>query len=106
MGKQSESAPRKKGALKQIIDRHKDKSERDAQEEILQDLFHDMYKNRRRIYKMNFVRGIFFGLGSVIGGTLVVALVVWLISLFVDIPVIGEYFQDIQTTIQQAKPDR
>ena len=29
---------------------------------------------------MNFIRGIFFGLGSVLGGTILVALFVWLLN--------------------------
>ena len=103
MAKQPEAAPEKKGTLKKLIDRNKDESERGAQEEVLQDLFYDMYKQRQRIYKVNFVRGVFFGVGSVIGGTLVVAVIVWVISLFVDLPVIGEYFQNVQHTIEQTK---
>lgn len=51
---------------------------------VLEELFYDFHRNRKDVYLMNLVRGIFFGFGSVIGGTVVIALVVWLLSLFAD----------------------
>lgn len=51
---------------------------------FLDDMFNDVYANRKRIYAVNFVRGIFFGFGAFIGGTVIVALVVWILSRFVD----------------------
>ena len=51
-----------------------------ARRALLDDFFDDVYKDRRRIYKLNFIRGIFFGLGTFIGGTIVVALVVGVLS--------------------------
>jgi hypothetical protein len=52
---------------------------------------------------MNFIRGIFFGFGSILGGTVVIALLAWSLSLFVDIPGIGQSIQDIQQIIKQDK---
>jgi len=53
------------------------------------------------VYWFNFVRGIFFGVGSVIGGTLVVALVGGLFSLLVDLPGgVGDFIQFIVDTVQ------
>lgn len=40
----------------------------------------DFHSSRAQVYKVNFFRGIFFGLGSVLGGTIVVALIVWLLA--------------------------
>ena len=51
-----------------------------AEEQVLQDLFYDLYRNRGRVYKTNFFRGIFFGLGTFIGGTVVVAIVVFVLT--------------------------
>lgn len=74
-----------------------------AQEQLLQDLFEDMYSQRKKLYKMNFVRGIFLGLGTAIGGTLVVALLIWILSFFINAPVIGEFVEDVQSSINQSK---
>lgn len=71
-----------------------------ARRTIIEELFNDVYQDRAAIYKMNFVRGIFFGLGSVLGATVVVALVLWILSLFVDFPLIGEAFRQAQDTIE------
>lgn len=78
-------------------------NERGARENMLEELFDDFNRSRIQIYKMNFVRGIFFGLGSVLGGTVVVALIVWLLSFFVDLPGIGDSLNDVKQTIQRDK---
>lgn len=58
----------------------KDGNEKGAREAVLEDLFNDFNRNRFTIYKFNFFRGIFFGLGSVLGGTVVLALIVWILN--------------------------
>lgn len=55
-------------------------NEKGAREAVLEDLFNDFNRSRYVIYKMNFFRGVFFGFGSVLGGTVVVALVIWLLN--------------------------
>lgn len=71
-----------------------------ARRSLLEELFNDFYDDRARIYRMNFLRGIFFGLGSVLGATVVVALAVWILSFFVEIPGIGEAAQTAQSTLE------
>ena len=58
----------------------KENNERGARESVLEDLFNDFNRNRFTIYKFNFFRGIFFGLGSVLGGTVVLALLIWILN--------------------------
>ena len=76
---------------------------RGAEKALLEELFNDYYKNRHKVYRMNLMRGIFFGFGSVLGGTLVIAIIVWLFSLFVDIPFIGEFFQKTTETLEPTQ---
>lgn len=68
---------------------------------MLEELFNDFYLRRRDVYKMNFVRGLFFGFGSALGGTLLIALLLWIVSLFVNFPVVGDVFRDAQDTLSQ-----
>lgn len=72
-----------------------------ARRALLEELFNDLYNDRRNIYLMNFVRGIFFGLGTFLGGTIVIAGIVWALSLFVNIPGIGDTVQKAQSTLEK-----
>lgn len=87
-------------ADKKSLDKAKHDQAMSARRSVIEEIFNDVYRDRAAIYKMNFVRGIFFGLGSVLGATVVVALVLWILSLFVDFPLIGELFQQAQDTIE------
>lgn len=52
-----------------------------------------------RIVWMNFVAGVFRGLGAVIGASIVIALIIWLLGLFTQVPLIGEYMTDINQVV-------
>jgi len=93
----------KKTATK-VVNRVKKDNEVGARRAILEDLFYDFHRSRKEIYAMNFFRGIFFGVGSLLGGTIVVALIVWILSLLADIPGgIGEFIQYIVDTVQKTE---
>ncbi len=88
---------------KRHIEKLKHDHEMGARRAMMEELFNDYYKRRIWVYRMNFVRGLFFGLGSVLGGTIVVALVVWILSFFVNIPWIGPTFQEAHDQIQNSQ---
>jgi hypothetical protein len=88
-----------KAAAKQI----KSDNERGSRLALIEDLFYDFNRNRVEVYKMNFIRGIFFGFGSILGGTVVIALLAWLLSFFVEIPGIGDSIQQVQDSIQSDR---
>ncbi len=58
----------------------------------------------RRILFWNFMAGIAKGLGIVIGMTVVVAIMVWILTQMVDFPLIGEYFQEILELVESFAP--
>ncbi|MDB5179518.1 MAG: hypothetical protein JWN12_150 [Candidatus Saccharibacteria bacterium] len=88
--------------IKKAIHKVKTDNENGARKAILEDLFYDFHKSRRQVYLMNFFRGISFGVGSILGGTIVVAVLIWILNLLVDIPGgIGEFVQYIVNTVQQ-----
>lgn len=77
-------------------------NERDARRGMLNELFYDLNRSKSQIYWTNFFRGIFFGVGSVIGGTLIIALVLWVLSWLVDIPGgVGDFVKFIVDTVRQ-----
>lgn len=97
--------------VKQIANKLKKKVNKDqengARRAILEDLFYDFHKSRKKVYTMNFVRGVFFGLGSVLGGTIVVAILVALLSLLADIPGgIGDFIQYVVDVVNDAESQK
>jgi len=90
--------------VKKVAQKVKRDNEQGARRAILEDLFYDFHSSRRQVYVMNFVRGMFFGVGSVIGGTIVVALLVGILSLLTDIPGgIGDFIQYIVDIVESAR---
>lgn len=78
-------------------------NERGAREAVLEDLFNDFNRSRFTIYKFNFFRGIFFGLGSVLGGTLVVALLIGLLNFTGHlVPGIADFLNNIIDVMQRS----
>jgi len=89
---------------KRVARRVKKENEFGARRAVLEDLFYDFHSSRVQVYWMNFFRGMFFGVGTIIGGTLVIALVVWLLSLLTDIPGgVGDFIQYVVDTVNKSK---
>lgn len=79
----------------------KHQGEQIAKRQMFEQLFDDFYANRGKVYHVNFVRGIYFGLGSVLGGTVLVAILVWILSRLADwIPFVSELIKGFISTIQ------
>jgi hypothetical protein len=89
--------------VKKVVEKVKKNNEAGARRAILEDLFYDFHKSRKQVYVMNFFRGVFFGLGSVLGGTIVIAIIVTLLSLLTDIPGgVGDFIQYVVDTVQSS----
>ena len=87
--------------IKKAVNRVKSDNEQEARRSLIEDLFFDFNRSRAQVYWMNFIRGIFFGVGSILGGTLVVALLVWLLSWLVDLPGgVGDFIEYIVNTVK------
>ena len=52
------------GRFKKHADKSAAKKEDVSRKNVIEELFYDFNASRVQIYKMNFFRGIFFGLGS------------------------------------------
>lgn len=77
------------------------KRERIAKRQMFEQLFDDFYTNRGKVYKVNFFRGLFFGFGSVLGGTVFVAVVVWILSALANwTPFIGDVIRAIVKMVE------
>lgn len=98
--KSSEKKPAAKS--KSIVTKLKEGNERGARHNVIEELFYDFNRSKKQIYLVNLQRGLFFGIGSVIGGTVVIALLVFVLSQFADfLPgVLGDFIQQILNSIE------
>ena len=69
----------------------------------LEVLFTTQYVSRRQLYKENFLRGMFFSAGTIIGAAIIVALTAWLLSLFNEVPIIGPAVNTVQQSIEKSQ---
>lgn len=59
--------------------------------------------SKKSLYINNFLRGVFFGAGSLLGATIVIAMVIWILSLFDAIPFIGPLIENTTETIKNNR---
>ena len=57
----------------------------------------------KRIMWVNFKAGIAKGFGITIGMTVVVAVFIWILTMLMDLPLIGEYFQEAKIYVDEYK---
>ena len=69
----------------------------------LEVLFASKFIDKKSLYFHNFLRGIAMGAGSVIGATVVIALLIWILSLFDTLPFVGPLFENTQETIREKR---
>ena len=63
-------------------------------------LYDELRPSRSSLYRTNFIKGILSGLGGVVGATVGIALLLWLLSLFGQIPLIGHFVDTIKATLE------
>lgn len=63
-------------------------------------LYDTLKPNRTAVYRGNFLKGVAGGLGGVVGATVGVALLLWVLSLFGQIPIVGHFVDVVRHTIQ------
>jgi uncharacterized membrane protein YfcA len=92
-----------KKTAEKVAKKIKEDNERGSRENLIEDLFYDFNRSRTQIYSMNFFRGIFFGFGSILGGTVLVALLIWLLSMVANVfPPVGDFFNGIVDAIRDS----
>ena len=72
-----------------------------AVEGALIDNYINWLGNTKRQILQSFLRGIFTGLGTVIGATVVVGLVIWILHMLGGLPVIGDFLQGAGNQIEK-----
>lgn len=70
---------------------------------MLENIYESGYIDRNKMYKMSFLKGVAAGFGGVIGATIVVAILIWVLNLFDQVPLLGPLTDKLQHTVQ-TKP--
>lgn len=68
--------------------------------QVLEDIYLSGYTDKRKLLKMSFLKGLATGFGGVIGATVMIALLLWILGRFQQIPLIGPFFDSAQDTIK------
>lgn len=66
---------------------------------IVASVYETGYLDAAKSYRMSFIKGMFQGLGGVIGATILVALLLWVLSFFDQLPFIGKIADQVETSI-------
>lgn len=64
-----------------------------------------MHNSLWRLLTFNFMRGLAFGLGSVMGATVLLSIVVYWLAQFEWVPLIGDYLGQLAKEIDPGRPD-
>lgn len=80
----------------------KSKIDHNAAVQALEYLFAAQYIDKKKLYFENFLRGVFFSVGSVLGAAVVVTLLLWVLSLFEHVPFIADIVESARRTLERS----
>ncbi len=76
------------------------KSQPEALGKMLVNIYESGYLDKNQAYKQSFIKGLVSGFGGVLGATILIALLIWLLTLFKQIPLVGPLVNHIRQTVQ------
>ena len=63
--------------------------------------FYDMgYVNKKQALLFSFLKGAAGGFGAFLGGTILIALLIWVLSLFQDFPILSHLFEAFERSVE------
>lgn len=70
---------------------------------MMVNIYETGYIDHNQAYKMSFIKGVLAGFGGVVGATIVVALILWFLSFFNEVPLLKRIVPKIEHTIKSAQ---
>jgi hypothetical protein len=64
----------------------------------LQSFYDSGYINRKQAILFSFYKGLASGLGAFLGGTIMIGLLIWLLSIFGHVPILGHFVNLLRNT--------
>jgi len=65
----------------------------------LQQFYDSGYVNKKQALLFSFYKGLASGLGTFLGGTIVIGLLIWILSLFNQVPLAGHLINTLRHTV-------
>ena len=84
----------------------KNKKEQPSYEDLgkmLVSIFESGYIDNQKAYKMSFLKGLLQGLGGVLGATILVGILLWILSLASHVPFLDKIVDNVQQSVQSRK---
>ena len=70
---------------------------------MLVSIYESGYLDKKQSYKTSFIKGMVSGFGGVLGATILVGLLIWVLSLLHDVPFVGRLVNNFRNTIQSRQ---
>ncbi len=70
---------------------------------LMEDAYEAEYVDTRRLFKVNFLKGIASGLGGIVGATIGVAVLLFILARLNTVPLVGPFFHNVEKTIQRGR---
>jgi hypothetical protein len=72
--------------------------------QMLASIYETGFIGRGRMLWASFLRELASGLGGVLGATMLIVLLIWILSLLSNVPLVGRAVENIINTIRAAQP--
>lgn len=89
-------------SIKKKSETEKQKEEYEQMGRQLIALYDSVNPKKGALYKTSFLKGVLGGVGGVVGATLIIALLLWFLSLLDNVPLVGNFFEAISRTIEKS----
>jgi len=89
--------------VKKQVAKKLDDQQRIAFAKQIEMLYEAAHADMRKVFVFSLLKGIATGLGVFLGGTLVVALLLWLLTLGSNLPFVGKLSKSAERSIQQTQ---
>lgn len=66
----------------------------------MQDFFNSGYVSKKQAFWYSFLKGVLSGAGGIIGGTIAISLLLWLLTSFQTVPLLNHVANNVRSTLQ------
>ena len=68
---------------------------------MLTNIYESGYLDKNEVYKTSLIKGLIGGFAGVLGATILIGLLIWILTLFKQVPVVGPFVDKLRHTVQR-----